>query len=68
MIKLLIPILFGIAMIVFFAFSLHFSKYKRRKSGCCGGGAVYAGYTGKTCDEGQDIICICEEKEPESEK
>ncbi|MBN2410870.1 hypothetical protein JXQ31_04195 [candidate division KSB1 bacterium] len=29
---------FFIVAFVFFGLSLHFSKYKRRKSGCCGGG------------------------------
>jgi hypothetical protein len=60
MMKLIIPILFTIVAIVFFAFALHISRYKKRKSGCCGGADIVAGYTGKTCDEDKSKSCICE--------
>lgn len=58
--KLIIPIIFTIVVIVFFVFALHFSQYKKRKSGCCGGADIDAGYTGKTCDENEGKSCICE--------
>jgi hypothetical protein len=59
--KFIIPIIVTIAAVVFMAAALHFSKYKKRKgSGCCGGGHITAGYTGKTCDEDDNKMCICE--------
>ncbi|UCH95929.1 MAG: hypothetical protein JSV88_03540 [Candidatus Aminicenantes bacterium] len=58
--KLIIPIIFTIAAVVFFAFALHISKYKKRKSGCCGGVDIAVGYTGNTCDEDETKACICE--------
>jgi hypothetical protein len=58
--KLIIPIIFMIVAVVFMAAALHISKYKKRKgSGCCGGGQVTAGYTGKTCDEDDTKMCVC---------
>jgi hypothetical protein len=61
MMKLLIPVLFAIVAFVLFAAALHFSQYKKRKSGCCGGAALMAEYTGKTCDKDQSKYCVCEE-------
>lgn len=58
--KLILPIIFAIVAIVFFAAALHFSQYKKRKSGCCGGADIVAGFTGKTCDEDESNSCICE--------
>ena len=58
--KLIIPIIFTIVAMVIMAAALHFSKYKKRGSGCCGGGTVSADYTGKTCDENNTKMCICE--------
>jgi hypothetical protein len=48
--------------IVFFAVALHFSQYKKRKSGCCGGGELLVDtkYAGKTCDEAESKSCVCE--------
>jgi hypothetical protein len=59
--KLIIPIIFAIVAIVFFAAALHFSQYKKRKSGCCGGGEllVDAKYVGKTCEDDESKSCIC---------
>ena len=37
-----VPIIFTIVAIVFFAFALHISQYKKRKSGCCGGADIVA--------------------------
>jgi hypothetical protein len=58
--KLIVPIIFTIVAIVFFAFALHISRYKKRKSGCCGGGEllVDAKYAGKACDEDENKSCI----------
>jgi hypothetical protein len=61
--KVLITILFTIVAIVLFAFALHFAQYRKRKSGCCGGTAITADYTGKTCDEYQNKTCICDPNE-----
>lgn len=59
--KFLIPIIITIVAVVFMAAALHFSKYKKRKgSGCCGGGKALAGYPGKTCDEDEARVCVCE--------
>lgn len=38
MMKLVIPILFSVAAMILMAAALHFSKYRKRASGCCGGG------------------------------
>jgi hypothetical protein len=59
--KLIVPIIFAIVMIVFFAFALYFSQYKKRKSGCCGGGKLLidAKNAGKACDEDESKNCIC---------
>jgi len=40
--------------------ALHFSKYKRGKSGCCGGGDVCIDKTAETCDEDTGKTCICD--------
>jgi hypothetical protein len=58
--KLIVSIIFAIVAIVFFAAALHFSQYIKRKSGCCGGADIVAGYTGKTCDEDKSKSCICD--------
>ena len=59
--KVLILILFAIVAFVLFLAALEFSQYRKRKSGCCGGAAFMAGYTGKTCEEDESKCCICEE-------
>ena len=33
----LIPILFCISLVILMGVALHFSQYKKRTSGCCGG-------------------------------
>jgi len=38
MIQYIIVIVFFVLALVFFGVTLHFSKFKRRHSGCCGGG------------------------------
>jgi hypothetical protein len=59
--KLILPIIFTIVAIVFFAVALHFSQYKKRKSGCCGGGELLVDtkYAGKTYDEAESKSCTC---------
>ena len=57
--KVIIPILFSIVAMVVMAAALHFSRYKKRGSGCCGGD-VPTGYKGKICDKNETQICICE--------
>jgi hypothetical protein len=44
---------------VVMAAALHFSKYKKRGSGCCGGD-IPDGYKGKICDKNATQMCICE--------
>jgi len=58
--ELIVPIIFTIVAIGFFAFALHISRYKKRKSGCCGGADIAAGYSNKTCDKDESKSCICE--------
>jgi len=58
--KLIITIIFVVVAIVFFAVALHFSQYKKRKSGCCCGADLTAGYSGKTCGEDESKSCGCE--------
>ena len=41
------------------AAALHFSKYKKRGSGCCGGD-LPADYKGKICDKDDTRSCICD--------
>jgi hypothetical protein len=60
MMKLLIPIIFALTAFVLFIAALQFSRYKKRKSGCCGGAAVVEGYAGKTCDRDENRYCVCE--------
>lgn len=36
MLKIIIPIIFTIVALALFAGALHFAKYKKRPSGCCG--------------------------------
>jgi hypothetical protein len=58
--KLIVLIVFTIVAIAFFAFALHISRYKKRKSGCGGGTDIAAGYSSKTCDKDESKSCICE--------
>jgi hypothetical protein len=55
--ELIVPIVFTIAAIGFFAFALQISRYKKRKSGCCGGADIAAGYSGKTCEKDGSKSC-----------
>lgn len=44
MMKILIPILFFIVIMLGMLAALHWSKYKKRKSGCCGAHEVCEHY------------------------
>lgn len=57
--KVIIPILISIIAMLVMAAALHFSKYKKRGSGCCGGDLPH-NYKGKTCDKDETQVCICE--------
>ena len=58
--KLIIPIIFTIIAVGLMLGALHFSKYRKRKSGCCGGGDACLDKAGKTCDENTGKACICD--------
>lgn len=57
--KFIIPIIFTIIAMVVMAAALHFSKYKKRGSGCCGGD-IPANYNGEVCDKNDTQVCICD--------
>lgn len=57
--KFIIPILFTIIAMVVMAAALHFSRYKKRGSGCCGGD-LPADYKGRICDKNDTQVCICD--------
>ncbi len=48
MIQYIIAILFFLIAISIMILSLHFSKYKKKPSGCCGGGHCKTGNDGET--------------------
>ncbi|MCP4216817.1 MAG: hypothetical protein GY765_19355 [bacterium] len=52
--NILIPVVFGIVGFGLFAASLHFARYKRGKSGCCGTNACSVP-GGNTCDRHDDV-------------
>ncbi len=56
MIQYLIVILIFMFAISIFLFGLHFSKYKKRNAGCCGGGHC------STDEEGNDVHSCYSEK------
>ena len=58
--KIIIPIIFTMIAVGLMAAALYFSKYKKGKSGCCGGGDICIDQTAKTCDEDNSKICICD--------
>lgn len=61
--NILIPILFCVVAVVIMGAALHFSKYKKRKSGCgCGRGESIddAGSCAKTCDHDAERSCVCD--------
>jgi hypothetical protein len=63
--KFLIPIIFCAAAFLLMAGALHFSRYKKRKSGCCGGGVCSTTETStthgaKNCEKDDSKDCTCE--------
>jgi len=58
--NVIIPILFCIVAFGIMAAALHFSKYKKRKSGCCGGGDICTTPDPKTCEENDTKACVCD--------
>ncbi|MEJ2538293.1 MAG: hypothetical protein P8048_14775 [Calditrichia bacterium] len=48
MISYIVAFLFFIGAIALMLFALQFSQYKKRPSGCCGGGHCATGYVGET--------------------
>lgn len=59
--KIIIPVIFTIIAIGLMLAALHFSKYKKRTSGCCGGHAC-GDHPDKTCDEDDSKSCTCEKE------
>jgi len=58
MLQYIIVFAFFILAFVFMGITLHFSKYKKRKSGCCGGG-----HCDQPEDQNQDVCGCYDEKE-----
>jgi len=69
MIQYIIAVSFFLIAISIMILSLHFSKYKKRPSGCCGGGHCKTGNDGETqvhsCyDEKIDFVDKYKTKQP----
>jgi len=65
MTKLLIPLAITILLFGLFGFVLHWVKYKKGKSGCCGGGDHHGSNNHGCCgahEKSQDHQCACEHK------
>lgn len=58
--KIIIPVIFTIIAVGLMLAALHFSKYKKGKSGCCGGGDACIEKAAKCCDEDSGKVCTCE--------